>query len=1151
MKQEDEAGRSMFEVHEERLQAMVKQAETPVLGLLGTLLPDVAREAIRKDLAIMPSARAYSQRLQKYPALFGVWLAEHVMLGLGQDGHFSLYPHLQKAIGVSTELTFSERELLWRAFRRAMFKLGIQPLSRVFGTHFMADEYVRQAGVPIAFADDLAVRMLQAAKRVGLPDEDDQEGLLTWQSNLLNKLVPPFSVTARKAVERDTIGYYTRAFVRVHLNGGQATGKDPLEQAFGKAFAVGGASHLRRAAIPQLLYRDGALGVLFPPADRAVSYKVECGGQIAPIRLDSEGGFRALPAGLHREVVVQRDDGERVLSVRLWPDSMNNKLLIFNAEGRLRASAGLGQENPVELAPGRYLALCRFEPSNAEDWYEVSESPLLVEVHLEIRPGVELLIKNGPASVALVGQNQPSLSLSGPSKGGLEGLEFWYGDIDAHIEVPADWLQNSTGQFEVRVVHGNRRASLPMRLEENRRAIVKLSEAIAQLDLGGGLWRLVLELGRAGEARAAQRQSALYWSSLRNVSYGLKFLYESPPKNLITSSCYGIVLSPTQMDPADDHSRLIRLSFDVGGGRLVHFSWHRPGVFVEVRMPAADGSTASIARPLGAAETVSLTSPKTIVVSASEPGYLSLGSMRTFVDFSQKASKAFPASFLASRLEPGARALKYETASGTAAVELLVLSQPHVATDVKTERLANLFEVRLVVNSEPTDVAVTGRELSTGHEARAEHELLAGAWYTNDLARMQVYAAPAGQSHVIHVLIDVETLKPGIWLLGFGARIGGVWGRLQDGDEGRIAVAFAVDIMGKEIPGKEVVAAADALALSDAAVQLARLNEHFRQCWSPVCWEQQQWLTPYFSALVDRLRDNEKDYVTELVDMAMCRPPEDGRPGYLSMQFAPAWLNHTFSQQRATYKRVNIKPHPLSIALRAMVELKGAVAPAFGTVLHPIAAMPFANIAEVMRGRRPKGFSVETYREALQQTKLEGAYQLDDELFLPNEGELLGPLHLAQCWRDLERGFAYSQIMPNNRKNAALALAKKLGLHRSAFDQSVSNGLKGQPLLLRFGKPHDDQLDDGEQLKWEHMEHVALAVAWLAWFCRLDHRQPGVLSGFHSQLGNLRKQVEVPGGTVADCVAFYLQVAPAIFAFYLLLWELVQTTELDPAVQNV
>jgi len=239
----------MFEAHEERLQQLVRRAETPVLGLLGTLLPLDARAAIREDLSVMPSVRAYGTRLAQFPALFGVWLAEHVMLGLGQDGHFSLYPHLQKAIGVTKELTIGEKEFLWRAFRRAMFKLGVQPLSRVSGSHFMADEYVRQAGVPIAFADDLALQMLQVARRIGLPDEDDQEGLLTWQSTLLSRLFPPFSVTARKAVERDHLGYYTRAFIRVHLNGGQATHQEPLEIALAKAFAIENTASIRRAVI--------------------------------------------------------------------------------------------------------------------------------------------------------------------------------------------------------------------------------------------------------------------------------------------------------------------------------------------------------------------------------------------------------------------------------------------------------------------------------------------------------------------------------------------------------------------------------------------------------------------------------------------------------------------------------------------------------------------------------------------------------------------------------------------------------------------------------------------------------------------------------------------------------------------------------------
>ena len=1140
----------MFEVNEERLQALIKCTETPVLGLLGALLPPDARDAIRKDLAVMPSAKSYAQRLEKYPALFGVWLAEHVMLGLGNDGHFSLYPHIRKAIGVKAELTPTERDLLWWAFRRALFKLGIQPLSRVSGAHFMADEYLRQAGVPIAFADDLAARMLQVANRIGLPDEDDQEGLLNWQFNLLNKLVLPFSITARKAVERDSIGFYTRAFVRVYLNAGRASSADPLEEALAKAFSVAGVGHLRRAAIPQLLYRDGSIGVLFPPSDRAFCYRVECGEQVTTVRLDVAGGFRPLPTGLHREVIVQREGGDRVLSVRLWLDAMTNRLLVFNAEGRLCASAQLAQTEPVELAPGRYLALCRFAPSNLEDSNEVSEKPRLVEVPFVVRPGAEFVIKNGIATVNIWGHNQPSLSLTGSVKASLEGVEFWYGNIEAQVEVPTEWLQGGSSHFEVRVVQGENRAATEVRLDESGSATVPLGTAISQLGVESGLRRIVLELGRTGDVRTLQRQSVLYWSSLQSISYGLRFAYEQPPKNLIKTSCVGLKVSPTWMEPSDDHSHLIRLAFDVGGGRLIHLSWHRPGVFVEVRNPGLDGTATSVYRSLGAAETVSLTSSKTIVVNASEPGYISLGNMRTFVDFSQKASKAFPASFLASRLEPGAHTLTYETQSGNVPLPLLVLSQPHVVTDIKTERLANIFEIRVVVSGEPTEVAITGRELSSDLERRAEHDVMAGTWHANDLGRIQVYAVPVGDSHVVHVLIDVHTLKPGIWILGFGARIAGLWGQLQDADEGRIGVALAVDALGKETPGKEVVSTASVLELTEVAKRLIRLNEHFRQCWSQDCWEHQQWLTPYFAALTDRLKGHESEFITEIIDMAMSRLAEDGRPGYMSMQFAPAFLNAVFSQHRASYRKVNIKRHPISIALRAMPELRGAVAPAFGAVLHQSAAMPFGNRHAVMRGERPRGFILGTYRQTLEQTVPVGVSQLEDDLFLPNNGDLLGPLHLAHAWKDMERGFIASQLMPNNRKNTALALAKKLGLHHRYFDQSEPNGLRGQPLLLRIGKPHDEQLDEGEQLKWEHMEHIALACAWLAWYFRLESRREGSLHELHSLLASLRKQVEVSGGGVADCIAYYMQIAPAMFAFYLLLWEFVQTVELDLIVQN-
>lgn len=1138
-----------FDNLEVQVRNLIKRVEVPVLGLLGGLLPVETREAIRADLRAAPSVRGYIQRLDRYPAMFGVWLAEHVMLGLGQDGHFSLYPHIQRALGGIPDISNDERDLLWRAFRRAMFKLGIQPLTGRAGT-YMADEYVRQAGVPIAFADDLAQRMLKLAKRVGLPDEDDQEGLLTWQSALLNKLTLPFSVTARRAVERDVHAYYVRAFLRVHANGGHPTSADALEEALAKAFSSDrGASAIKRASIPQLLYRDGALGVLFPPTTAATSHQFACGNRQVTLRVEAEGGFRPLSAGLHKEVMVLRADGERVLFARLWADSMPNRLLVFNADGRLKASGQLGQASSIELTPGRYVALCRFEPTSPETWDEVSESPRLVEVPLVVPAGREVVLRNGPACIAIAGHNQPTFSLHGQVKGSLERIEFWYGAVDADIEVPAEWRMS--GQtFELRVACRLELSVVPVRLDDGGRARAELATALRKLRVVSGLHRVVVEIARAGDARSVQRQSILYWFGLETVTYGLRFLFNERPRNLIAAGCTGVKLADKAAEATDDHSRLVRLAFDIGGGRAVHLSWNRPGVFVEVEQPTDDGSMAIFARPLGATETVSLTSSKNIIVSASEPGYVTLGSMRIFVDFERHPRKVFPASFLASRIEPGARTLSYQTESGGVLLPLLKLSQPHYATNVATERLANLLTVKLTVSGEPTDVSINGKELSSGREALAEHELLAGNWHQSDLARVQAYSVPKDGSHVIHVLIDVSTLRPGIWTLGFGARLAGTWGRLEDSSEGRFCVAVAIDVLGNEVSGSAVVAATEQLELPEVAAQLGRLNEHFRQLWSPKCWEQVSWLSQYFMALVDRLRDHEGDYIGELADMAMVRTSNDVATGYFAKQSVGASLNRIFALPRQSYRRVNIKAHPLSVAFRAMPELHGNLAPAFGPVLHPCAAMAFKNATQVMQGLRPKQFSLANYRILLAQAQIEAAYQLDDDLFLPRNGELLGPLHLAHAWRDLERGYEAAQKLPLLRKSAAIALARLLYRKNRVFDRSVPAGLHEQELVLHPRPPRPDEIDDDHQVQFETMEHIANACAWLAWHCRLESRGSGPLAAFHTNLTVLRKQVEVTGPVISDCLAYYLHVAPAMFSFYLLLWELVQTVELDPVVQH-
>jgi hypothetical protein len=197
------------------------------------------------------------------------------------------------------------------------------------------------------------------------------------------------------------------------------------------------------------------------------------------------------------------------------------------------------------------------------------------------------------------------------------------------------------------------------------------------------------------------------------------------------------------------------------------------------------------------------------------------------------------------------------------------------------------------------------------------------------------------------------------------------------------------------------------------------------------------------------------------------------------------------------------------------------------------------------------GFSLANYRDVLRVAALEDPARLDDENFMPSSGELLGPVHLAHAWLDLERGYATSLSMPSKRKALGGALAKLLLQKTSSFDESAPKGLRGQAAVLQLKPFYPDGADEAEQQRQETLIQIANACCWFAWYCRLETRQDGSLARFHSYLTALRQRIEVPSNGVNDCIAYYLHVAPAMFAYYLLLWELVLTVELDPIIQNV
>src|SRR5471030_719175 len=139
----------MLSQSEQIIRSAVKDSDVPFLGLLADRFTAAVKMDIEIAVLANPTVHGYINYLQRYPALFSVNLSAHVMAGMGSAGHFELYPYIQEAIGTEEELTGPDREKLWRAYRQAILTLGLEPSPRVSGPHYMADEYLRQAGVPL------------------------------------------------------------------------------------------------------------------------------------------------------------------------------------------------------------------------------------------------------------------------------------------------------------------------------------------------------------------------------------------------------------------------------------------------------------------------------------------------------------------------------------------------------------------------------------------------------------------------------------------------------------------------------------------------------------------------------------------------------------------------------------------------------------------------------------------------------------------------------------------------------------------------------------------------------------------------------------------------------------------------------------------
>jgi len=1128
----------MLSQSEQIIRSAVKDSDVPFLGLLADRFTAAVKMDIEISVLANPTVHGYINYLQRYPALFSVNLSAHVMAGMGSAGHFELYPYIQEAIGTEEELTGPDREKLWRAYRQAILTLGLEPSPRVSGPHYMADEYLRQAGVPLAFIDDLAERMLSFAKRVGLPDQDDPEGVISWQSSLESRLEQPFSRTARKAVALDSQGFYTQIFLKVY---NQAEGsRNALERGMALALKQRAASSVfRRAALPYLMLHDGTLGVFIAGGDER-RFELNIDGTVSAFSAGVDDKFVVIHEPLPQNVLIREVNGHQVSQYALWEDNRPNRMLAFSDTGRFKGRTQLGQPEALLLPPGNYTFLSRFAPSNV-DADELWSDPKKYAFQLLVHPGSLITIANGPANLSIQGESQPFAHWHGQSKSTKEGVEFFFGWLQLAIEFPVEWLALAGDSYVLRLAFGgdNERLERRFSLDADGRATLDISMDASKLGWRPAFGRILAEICRAGEVRAVLRTASFYWHGLKEVSKNLHFDCANVPNNFQRMLSANVCVAGTTLKPENLLARTLRFVFKLDERRNQSLSWNVPGVFVEVDVPSSAGHSTRHYRSLGSVEAISYTSAKQILVSATEAGTLSLGDWSQRVDFSKVQTKTISAAFLASRIMPKANNLVYRNEQTGVELILLRLVQPHHALKISSRNSGGQFVVRIDLTKEVTALLIRIQDIISGEDIELTLEANSGQHRTHRFGRAQLICSQneyGGFSTFIHFELDIW--PSGAWIFKFDGCIDGNWGHLENERQDQFAIGMLCENQGAVIGLKPFLACLTELPERMAVGVLERVQKSLLSCYATDSWTSLNWLGSVWEALLNRWIGREEAVIVHLVDLVTLRPPDDCAPSWMLQQTVASRLPRLFGLAASVYREVNEKPNAISHALRAIAQIDKTYPAIFPNPLHSAAATGFPNFAAVVNGAAPMGFLLSRYADALRDMgAVESTYQLESDNFVPGPGDFLGPLHYKHAMRQMELAFERSLGGNEIRCGQAIGLCSRVRRLIPVLEVSDAPRLAGHaPHVTPWHDVDDDDFSGDSVQRRENLASIAHTLSLLAYHCRLDARACGHLENFRARVA----QPEIP---MEVSLAYLLQVGEGVFAFYLLLWELVIKAE--------
>ncbi len=629
-----------FREYENNLLTKIKNNDSPFLGLFEDYIKDQTKNRIISYLQTCHDPfKKYIELLKKYPAVFSTLLIVQLLEDFGEHGHFEVYPVLEKIFGYT--MTSNQKEILWKSFRRAcLFNLGISVSPRTSGPFFMVKEYLRQVGLPLRFAERFSQQAISYIRQAGIPDVDDPELIKLWQEGLIERLTPQ---SVKKAIQRDDTCYFTQLFIRCFSKqNNQIIGQSKIAKLITQSIQDGPQIRTaKRAAIPQIVFREFEYGILLPGSDNVNQWEISSDNTTRNYTSRSDERFISFENPLPLNVSIINDTGSQ-WNYPLWGDKANNKFMIFSIpEGKFIRCASLA-EHEIFIDPGKYLLLMRFEPENEGDIELFYDNPSLYTKKISLGPGEIFTIHRGPAAIKLKADEKPVLNFNKKPLQGIRGNELYPAEkLTLKIIIPKEMMEANT-KFYIKIKSNSlgEIVKIPFPPQQENEFYLDIGKVMNKY-WKPGVSRILFEIFQKGIKRSLVRKSAVIWNGLLNLRKKILFRCSKLPENLFKDNCENLEINTQEQELSfqDETNRFFKMAFK-DGSKILYFTWTVPGIFLSlVDYKGSEMTENSIS--LGQIVSITASSRKAIKIFASEPGTLQMGIFSIKVDFSRIGYKKF------------------------------------------------------------------------------------------------------------------------------------------------------------------------------------------------------------------------------------------------------------------------------------------------------------------------------------------------------------------------------------------------------------------------------------------------------------------------------------------------------------------------------